>query len=130
MEELISNLSKELDFNNHNVSEVLAKLPKLYSGCLNKWYQLAKELDSLEIQLNNRRNERYTYYKLDFEIDLSTAEIKTFLDGDNDLNEIRSKILVIKRKVDIIEKMMGMINDTRWSIKSFIDWEKFKNGVI
>jgi hypothetical protein len=130
MEELLSEISRELEFNSSNLQEVLQKTSKIYSFLLNKWYKLGAELDDCEIQLGNRRNERYSYYKLDFNIELNNSEINKFIDGDLELNDIRSKMSSIKRKIDVIEKLMSMVNDTRWSIKSYIEWEKFKSGLI
>lgn len=128
MNEILEQLSSELEFNGHNLQDVLRKMPILYSKCLNKWYALANELDILEVSLGNRKNERYSYYRVDHQIELSSAEIKTFVDGDIELNDTRLKISSVKRKIELLEKMMKMIDDTRWAIKSYIDYENFKNG--
>ena len=130
MNEIISSMAKELDYNSLNVQEVLVKLPKLYSKLLNKWYDEAKELDRIEIEIANLRNVRYVHYKMDFNIELSASEINKFLDGDTELNDLKESLLATRRKIELIEKLMAMVNDTRWSIKSFIEWEKFKTGSI
>lgn len=128
IEEMTEALNKELEFDLTNLDRVLVRLPMLYNNYLQEWYHTARVIDKLEIEMSNMYIELYGYYKATYEFDLTIAEIKTFIDNNVDRNSIKSKLLTAKTYVEFLEKSMENINNCRWSIKSLIDYENFKNG--
>ena len=55
-------------------------------------------------------------------------DIPTYLDSDNDLNNILMKKTVHQEVVDFCGSVLKELNNRTWQMKSLIDWERFTSG--
>lgn len=121
-------LDKELEFDLTNVDKVLVRLPMLYNKYLQEWFNAARAIDKLEIEMSNMYAELFGYYKVHYEFDLTNQEVKSMIENNVERNTVRAKLLAAKTYVMFLEKSMDNINNARWSAKSLLDYENFKQG--
>jgi hypothetical protein len=101
-----------------------------------KWLRyLNKEkikLKSLEQHRDTVRSGLYAYYagyaEKPYMYSLQKSEIKEFLIGDPDLQEVEQVLEVQKTVVEYITEVINTLNRAGFSIKHFIDWNKFQAG--
>jgi hypothetical protein len=99
---------------------------------------LAKEA---EFQYNKWRKLKWEYYtgKLDNE-ELKQrgwdpfpytikSEINTYLEADEDVNKYLARKLLHEETVEVCQAILKELNNRTWELRSFIDWEKFIQGV-
>lgn len=128
VEQMSLDLQKELKFDITNLDKVLVRLPYLYSEYLQEWYNASRAIDKLEIEMSNMYAELFGHYKIHFEIDLTTAEVKSMIENNVERNEIKTRLYAAKTYVEFLEKSMQTITDARWSIKSLLDYNLFISG--
>lgn len=119
-----------LDFERNPIDESLKKLGVLYSIVLKKYKTALYELNKFEADLSERYAERYSYYKCDYDFQLTNAEIKAFIENDIETKELRLKIKNTQADINVLEKHLKNIEQTRWDIKTLIDFKKLERVVI
>jgi hypothetical protein len=78
--------------------------------------------------LDRAWQEKYLYYKNEFNIVLNNAEIKQFIEKDSEYIDLKEKLVSYQNILERIEDMLKGLDSMKWTIKSLIDWEKFKAG--
>jgi hypothetical protein len=76
--------------------------------------------------LDRQWQEKYLYYKNEFNITLNNTEIKSFIDKDLEYLEIKQKLKEVTDLLEQIESVIKGLDSMRWTIKSIIDWQKFQ----
>jgi hypothetical protein len=56
-------------------------------------------------------------------------EVQMFIDADKEIIDLTLRISLQKEKVDFVESIIRMIQNRNFSLKTALDFEKFKNGV-
>ena len=141
LEDLLEEWRKDSDIDRTEPGKALLNIPKLHSKYLNilsKHRLLAKEA---EFKYNKWKKLKWEYYtgKLDdddlekygwkpFPFVLKT-DITTYLDSDEDLNKYLAAKAVHDEIVDLCGAILKELNSRTYQIRSFIDWEKFIQGV-
>ena len=128
IEKMILELDKETQFDITNMDSVLVRLPMLYNKFLGEWFNASRAIDKLEIEMSNMYAELFGYYRVHYEIDLTTAEVKAMIENNTDRNKIKEKLSAAKTYVSFIEKAMQSITDTKWGIKNLLEYHQFVNG--
>jgi hypothetical protein len=141
LEDLLEEWRKDSDIDRTEPGKALLNIPKLHSKYLNilsKHRLLAKEA---EFKYNKWKKLKWEYYtgKLDdddlqkygwkpFPFVLKT-DITTYLDSDEDLNKYLAAKVVHDEIVDLCGAILKELNSRTYQLRSFIDWEKFIQGV-
>ena len=63
-----------------------------------------------------------------FQLQILKQDIDKYLDADEDLIVIRSKINYCEEKTKHLEEIIKNINNIQWNIKNAIEWKKFISG--
>ena len=63
-----------------------------------------------------------------FQLHILKQDIDKYLDADEDLIVIRSKINYCEEKTKHLEEIIKNINNIQWNIKNAIEWKKFISG--
>jgi hypothetical protein len=58
------------------------------------------------------------------------TDVEKFLEGDENLIKLKSKIAVQEVKVKMVEEFLKALNNRNFTIKSAIDWQKMMNGIV
>lgn len=111
-----------------DLTNVLNLHPSIISKYQNIWYSLKSQIDKKQKEYDDTWISRFLFYKHDFSITLSNTEIKTFLDRDTELNNLKYEIESFSTKINLVEKWLKNLDGMRYDFKLIVDWEKFKNG--
>ena len=118
-----------MDINTHNIDSKLKEIGKLYAIVLKKYKETLYALNKKEIELSNAWAERFSYYKCDFELQLTNSEIKNFIENDIETSELRLEVKNLKADCEVLEKHLKNIENLRWDIKALIDYMKLERIV-
>jgi hypothetical protein len=141
LDELLEMWRKDADIDRTEPGKALLDIPKLHSKYLNilsRHRLLSKES---EFKYNKMKKLKWEYYtgKLDDD-DLKKygwepfpfvlkSDITTYLEADDDLNKHIASKLMHDEIVDVCQSIMKELHNRAWELKSFIDWEKFIQGI-
>lgn len=129
MEELEARLEKALKLNKVNLDDSIIEFGELYYLFTKYYLKVLKSINKVEISLQEKFSERYSYYKVDYDIQLSTQEIKMFIENDKETIELRQKLKDLKSVAEIVEKHLKNIESTRWDARNLIEYMKIKGGI-
>ena len=117
-------IERLMDFNPNNLDQKLKEIGKLYAIVLKKYKETLYALNKKEVELSNVWAERYSYYKCDYDFQLTNAEIKNFIDNDIETSQLRLEIKNLKTDTEILEKHLKNIESLRWDIKTLVEYLK------
>jgi hypothetical protein len=92
------------------------------------FYNIKTKYTRAQFKLDRAWQEKYLYYKNEFNIVLNNAEIKQFIEKDSEYIDLKEKLVSYQNILERIEDMLKGLDSMKWTIKSLIDWEKFKAG--
>lgn len=122
-------IQKLMDIHPNNLDEKLKEIGKLYSIVLKKYKETLYLLNKKEIELSNAWSERYSYYKCDYDFQLTNSEIKNFIDNDIETSELRLEVKNLKVDCEVLEKHLKNIESLRWDIKILVEYMKLERIV-
>lgn len=141
LDELLSMWAKDADIDRTEPGKALIEIPKLHSKYLNilsRHRMLAKEA---EFKYNKMKKLKWEYYTGKLDDDelqkrgwepfpyVIKAELSTYMEADDDVNRYLASKAVHEEIVDVCQSILKELNNRAWELKSFIDWEKFIQGV-
>ena len=87
--------------------------------------KVGKELSKLEHELEITFNERYKYYKEEYDdIILKDREVSLYAKADQGYLDLKEKIDELASYKEGLEKAIATIKETHWVHKTKIDYEK------
>lgn len=122
-------IERLMDFNPNNLDQKLKEIGKLYAIVLKKYKETLYALNKKEVELSNVWAERYSYYKCDYDFQLTNAEIKNFIDNDIETSQLRLEIKNLKTDTEVLEKHLKNIESLRWDIKTLVEFMKLERIV-
>ena len=133
------NRDREIDIAELAIESV--RLPQLHDKYLKIYIDERIKLKSLEFELSKMVRLKNDYYsgrmaqedleKLGWEPFLGKilkGEMHSYLEADEDVFRIKTKIVMMEEKINYLDSIVKMINNRGFQIKSAIDWIKFKSG--
>jgi hypothetical protein len=141
LDELLEMWRKDADIDRTEPGKALLDIPKLHSKYLNILSSHRLLVKQAEFKYNKMKRLKWEYYtgKMDddtlkqhgwtpFQFILK-SDITTYLDSDEDMNKFLANKVMHEEIVDVCQSIMKELNNRAWELKSFIDWEKFIQGV-
>lgn len=142
LEEIHDHWSKDSRINTTDIAGESVNTPKLHGKYLHILSGERMKLRQLREQKKELIRVKTDYYmgRLDhdemktrgwepFAMRLLKNDVPTYLDGDQDMIKINLQIGVQEEKVEVLESIIKIISNRGFSIKSYIDWKKFENGL-
>lgn len=141
LDELLQMWTEDSQIDRTEPGKALIDIPKLHSKYLNilsRHRLLSKES---EFKYNKMKRLKWEYYtgKLDDDILKKygweqfpytlKSDIVTYLESDDDLNKCIAIKIMHDEIVDVCQSILKELNNRTWELKSFIDWEKFIQGI-
>ena len=123
-------LEKALKLNKNNLDDNILEFAEIYHFLTNRYLKILNKINKVEIKLQERFAERYSYYKVDYEIQLTSQEIKMFIDNDKETQDLRLELKNLKSLAEVTEKQMKNIELARWDVKNLIEYMKLKSGIL
>lgn len=142
IDELMEMWSKDSVMDNTEPGKELIRVPQLHAKYLRILSHHNLIVKKLMSDYNKVKRIKWEYYSGDLnnEEDLKQynleplckkilrPEIPTYLESDNDLNNILTKKVVHQEIVDFCQSVLKEINNRTWQLRSYMDWEKFIGG--
>ena len=141
LEDLLEEWRKDSVIDRTEPGKALLDIPKLHSKYLNILSQHRLLSKQAEFRCNKMRKLKWEYYtgKLDddelkkygwepFPFVLK-SDITTYLESDEDINKYLASKVTHDEIVDVCTSILKELNNRTWELRSFIDWEKFIQGV-
>ena len=133
------NRDREIDIAELAIESV--RIPQLHDKYLKIYIDERIKLKSLEFELSKMVRLKNDYYsgrmaqedleKLGWEPFLGKilkGEMHSYLEADEDVFRIKTKIVMMEEKINYLDSIVKMINNRGFQIKSAIDWIKVKSG--
>ena len=132
----------DFQFKNKQYSTDLGQLaldiPFQHNKYLNHYTDIQQIKTSLEFQIRKVVREKREYYSGEadaktyaakpFGSKLTSAEMKTYLESDDDVINLEAKVKYLDQMLYWLDQVMKQISNRGFQIKSAIEWEKFVNG--
>ena len=132
----------DFQFKNKQYSTDLGQLaldiPFQHNKYLNHYTDIQQIKASLEFEIRKMVREKREYYSGEadakvyaakpFGSRLSSSEMKTYLESDDDIINIEAKIKYLDQMLYWLDQVMKQVSNRGFQIKSAIEWEKFVNG--
>jgi hypothetical protein len=141
LDELLELWRQDSQIDRTEPSKELLKIPQLHSKYLNilsKHRLLSKDA---EFKYNKIKRLKWEYYtgKLDDEQlkqygwepfpFVLKSDITTYLESDEDINKFLASKALHDEIVDVCQTILKELNSRTYQLRSFIDWEKFIQGI-
>jgi len=132
----------DFQFKNKQYSADLGQLaldiPFQHNKYLNHYTDISQIKSSLEFEIRKLVREKREYYSGEadakvyaakpFGSRLSSAEMKTYLESDDEIIQLEAKIKYLDQMLYWLDQVMRQISNRGFQVKSAIEWEKFVNG--
>lgn len=141
LNELLEMWKKDSIINSGNINEALLNIPKLHGKYLHILSNNRLLLKNVELEYSRMKKEMFEYYtgKMDqeslkkynlepFQFVLK-SEINLYLDSDERLARLLAKMEIYKEITNICSAILKELNSRTFQLKSYIDYQKFINGV-
>jgi hypothetical protein len=137
-EDIHKRATEDLKIDRYNLAEESVRTPNILTRYLELYRNEKVYLTGLTNQLNVMKKEKWLYYtgKADdsvyeekpFDIKVLRQDLDIYLNADDDLLNLQSKIAMQKEKVFYLEKVIKGIEQREFSIKNAITMIKFEAG--
>jgi hypothetical protein len=141
LEELLAMWAKDADIDRTEPGKALLDIPKLHSKYLNILSNHRLLIRDAEFKYNRMKKIKWEYYTGKLGDDdlkkygwepfpfVLKSDITTYLESDDDLNKYLAQRRMYEEIVEVCQSIMKELNNRAWELKSFIDWEKFIQGI-
>ena len=117
------------------------KIPQLHNKYLVLMQDEKFALQQMNIQFYQMKRLKWEYYtgKMDketldelgwqpFQLNVLKKDLDLYFDADEDLVELKGKIIYQDSKIDFLENTLKTLNNRNWVIRNAIEWNKFTQG--
>ena len=117
-----------IEFETSEIDERLTQLPSIIGFYQDAFYTLKQKHTKYQYEKDSKWQERYLYYKNEFNFTLTNNEIKSFIEKDIEYLDLKLKVQKVIDVLEQIEAILKSLDNLRWTIHDLISWEKFKQG--
>ena len=141
LDDLLDMWAKDSEIDRTEPGKALLDIPKLHSKYLNILSNHRLLIRDCEFKYNRMKKIKWEYYtgKLD-ENDLKKhgwepfpyvlkSDITTYMEADEDMNRYLAQKRLHEEIVEVCNSILKELNSRTYQLRSFIDWEKFIQGV-
>lgn len=141
IDELLEMWRQDADIDRTEPGKALLDIPKLHSKYLNILSRHRLLVKEAEFKYNKMKKVKWEYYTGKMDNDtlkhygwepfpfILKSDITTYLDSDEDLNKFLANKAMHEEIVDVCNAILKELNNRAWELRSFIDWEKFIQGI-
>ena len=128
---LQAKVNKDLTITPDNVMQKSLDLSKLYTEYSRRYYAQVAILKNINIEKARMYRRLYHHYKFDGDFRLDTKkEIEVYVLGDDLYCELRRDYEKQTIIVEFLEKTLSNIQRASFTIRDYIELQKFKKGVV
>ena len=125
---LFDKYNEFIKFEIHEIDDRLQKHTEMLGFYQSAYFTIKQKHTKYSFDLDRSWQEKYLYYKNEFNITLNNAEIKSFIEKDLEYLEKKMKLQEVTDLLEQIELVLKGLDSFQWTIKNLIDWQKFQAG--
>jgi hypothetical protein len=143
LEELKNHITKDSQVDSTELGSEAIRIPQIHGKYLNLLSDFKLLLTKYQNEYAIQRLRKWKIYtgkasqeeleswkEEPFDLDILKTDVEKFLEGDENLIKLKSKIAVQEVKVKMVEEFLKALNNRNFTIKSAIDWQKMMNGIV
>lgn len=113
----------------------LAQLSNNIPHATSKYLRMLHDQSLKHMELNAEWDvlyrEKYTFYKFDYKHVLSNkAEVEVFVNGDEDIVELKKKLKKSELILDHLESIIKMLGQTSFNVRNALEYQKLNDGYM
>jgi hypothetical protein len=133
-EEMFKRLKKQamsdLRFNEENALEMAMKIPNLYQRYLDVYIDEMRKLKELNVSVDEKYGELYKYFKYeDNKAWSNKGDIDSQINSNKEYCSLKRESIKLEFVVKYLEEVLDNIKRMSFSVKNYIDLQKFKAGM-
>lgn len=142
IDELLQEWDEDSVMDDNHISNESIKVPKLHAKYVRYLMQAKLKITKLQNDFNVLKKTKFRYYRGELpREELTTlqweqwqgvkplkSELDQFLDGDEDLNNMKVKIEYLQTMVYLLESILGQVKARDWQLKTMLDHKRFLEG--
>ena len=142
IEDLLSEWDEDSVMDDNHISDESIRVPKLHAKYVRYLIQAKLKITKLQNDFNVLKKTKFRYYRGELSREELTNlnweqwqgvkpmknEMDQFLDGDEDLNNMKVKIEYLQTMVYLLESILGQIKSRDWQLKTMLDHKRFLAG--
>lgn len=141
LDEIYSQWEKDSKINRNDISDESIRVPELHHKYMKMLTPESLLLRKLKQEYKSLYKVKWEYYLglLDYDtmkelgwepisLKILKQDVDIYLDSDKDLQTISTKIAIQEEKTSALESMVKMISTRNYTIKNYIDFERFQVG--
>ena len=117
-----------IEFETQQIELRLQELPSMIGYYQDIFYTLKQKHTKYQHETDCKWQEKYLYYKNDFNFTLNNAEIKSFIEKDLEYLTLKLKTQKVVDVLEQVEIVLKGLDSMSWTIKNLIEWKKFQAG--
>ena len=122
-------IEDSLKISKDNISEKSISVPYSHSKYINIFSREFKLFRDLSIKKDKLYGKLYHYYKFDFNYSLSSkTEIEPYINNNDEYYKLLLEMNEQEEIVKYLEKIVKVFEGLSFSIKNFIEYQKFISG--
>jgi hypothetical protein len=141
LDELLAEWTKDSDIDRTEPGRALLDIPKLHGKYLNILSHYRLLIKDTEFKLARMKRLKWEYYTGKLDDDelkkrgwepfpyVLKSDLTTYLESDEDINKYVAQKALYNEVVDCCESIMKELHSRTFQLKSFIEWERFAQGV-
>lgn len=132
----------DLKIDGTELGDESTRIPQLHGKYINIYHDESLVLRKLEADYKTLRKQKWEYYNGKMSQEELTRlgwepfghrilrqDMDIYMESDEDMIRIVSKIEMQRAKVDYLDSVIKGINNRQWVIRNAIEWRKFMSGV-
>ena len=141
LDDLLAMWTKDSEIDRTEPGKALLDIPKLHSKYLNILSNHRLLIRECEFKYNRMKKIKWEYYtgKMDDEAlkkhgwepfpYILKSDITTYMEADEDMNRYLAQKMLHEEIVEVCNSILKELNSRTYQLRSFIDYEKFINGI-
>jgi len=132
----------DLKIDGTELGDESTRIPQLHGKYINIYHDESLVMRKLEADYKTLRKQKWEYYNGKMSQEELTRlgwepfghrilrqDMDIYMESDEDMIRIVSKIEMQRAKVDYLDSVIKGINNRQWVIRNAIEWRKFMSGV-
>lgn len=142
IEEILAMWDEDSVMDDNHIDTESVKVPKLHAKYVRLLVNVKLKLTKMNNDFNTLKKIKFRYYRGELTREElkemqwdqwqgtkpMKSEMDQFLDGDNDLINIKAKIEYCQSMIYLLESILGQIKARDWQLKNILEYKKFLSG--
>ena len=141
LEEIFAHWEKDSKIDRSDISQESIKVPELHHKYMKIYTPESLQLRKLKQEYKSLYKLKWEYYLgiMDYDtmkelgwepisLKILKQDVDIYISSDKDLQAINNKIAIQEEKTAVLESMIKMISTRNYTIKNYIDFERFQVG--